>query len=337
MPTRPSPALWHVVGAIGRTLIGAGIVVLLFAAYQLWGTGLSHDRAQDRLADEFATRLEAAAGDADDPDTSTTTTSTPEPGGTTSTTGTAADPDVAPPAPEPGDPIARLRMPTIGVDEVVVHGVDVADLRQGPGHYPETPLPGQPGNAAIAGHRTTYGQPFHDLDRLAPGDEILVETVQGSFTYRVMGHTDADGTERGHVIVADTAVEVLDDVGDDRLTLTACHPKYSSRQRIVVTAELVETPAPASPGPSSDDDGAGQDGSPERPVAAVDFGEGLDGDASALGPTLLWAGAFLASLAAVVVAGRRWRRWPAYLLGAPVLAVTLVIAFGHLDRYLPAY
>src|SRR5690606_13453793 len=113
----------------------AGIVVLLFAAYQLWGTGLSHDRAQDRLADEFATRLEAASADADDPDTSSTTTSAAtttsahEPGGATSTTGTAADPDVAPPVPEPGDPIARLRLPTIGVDEVVVHGVDVADLR----------------------------------------------------------------------------------------------------------------------------------------------------------------------------------------------------------------
>ena len=122
--------------------------------------------------------------------------------------------------------MARIRIPDIGVDKIVVEGVQVSDLKRGPGHYPDTPLPGQPGNAAIAGHRTTYGAPFNRLDELEPGDEILVTTAQGAFRYEV----------QRQLIVSPDQVEVLDDFGDDRLTLTACHPKYSARQRIVVVA-----------------------------------------------------------------------------------------------------
>lgn len=329
MLPRLPPLAWRAVGAVGRGLIGAGVLVLLFVAFQLWGTGLTHARAQDRLADEFDQRLEevgtATTSTAAATDTTSTTGSTP----TTATTAVPlTDEELAALVPGPGDPVARLRIPTIGVDEIVVHGVGVADLRNGPGHYPGSPMPGQPGNAAIAGHRTTYGQPFHDLDQLEPGDEIVVDTVQGSFTYRVMGH-EADDGEVGHFIVPETGVEVLLDAGDDRLTLTACHPKFSSRQRIIVTALLVDEPAPPTPRPETTE--------PELDDAAADFGEGLGGESGALAPALAWGGLFLAALAAVVVAGRRWRRWPAYLLGAPVLAVTLVVAFGHLDRYLPAY
>ena len=336
MSPRLSPRAARAIGATGRVLIGAGALVLLFAAYQLWGTGYAHSRAQERLDDEFADRL--AAVDPSDPDDADGTTTTTADGPTTTTT---VDPEVlALLVPAHGDPVARLRMPTIGVDEVVVHGVEVADLRQGPGHYPETPLPGQSGNAAIAGHRTTYGQPFHDLDLLQPGDEIHVETLQGTFTYVVDGHPADDGDERGHVIVADDAVEVLDDVGVDRLTLTACHPKFSSRQRIVVTATLDGDPVDAPPVP--DDPDEPEDGleDPDDGAAAEpadDFGEGLGGDPSALVPAVGWSAAFLVVLAGVIVLGRRWRRSPAYLLGAPVMAVPLVIAFSHLDRYLPAY
>ena len=81
-------------------------------------------------------------------------------------------------------------IPAIGVDKIVVEGVSLADLKKGPGHYPETPLPGQEGNAAIAGHRTTYGAPFNRLDELEPGDEITVTTVQGEFTYEVTETAD---------------------------------------------------------------------------------------------------------------------------------------------------
>lgn len=98
----------------------------------------------------------------------------------------------------------------------MVEGVDQAHLRRGPGHYAGSPLPGQGGNMAIAGHRTTYGAPFYRLDELEPGDVIRITTRDGEFVYEV---TDSE-------VVAPTRVDVLDDFGDDRLTLTACNPRY---------------------------------------------------------------------------------------------------------------
>ena len=127
-----------------------------------------------------------------------------------------------------GDPLGRIRIPAIGVSDVFVEGTDAGDLRRGPGHYPETPLPGQRGTVAIAGHRTTYGAPFHDVDDLDPGDRIELDMPYGRFTYRV---------ERLR-IVAPTATEVTDRVGFDRLVLSACHPLYSAAQRIIVFAKL---------------------------------------------------------------------------------------------------
>ena len=127
-----------------------------------------------------------------------------------------------------GDPLGRIRMPSIGVSEVFVEGTGTGDLRRGPGHYPATPLPGQRGTVAIAGHRTTYGAPFHDVDDLRRGDRIELAMPYGRFTYRV---------ERTR-IVAPTATEVTDRVGFDRLVLSACHPLYSAAQRIVVFARL---------------------------------------------------------------------------------------------------
>jgi len=127
-----------------------------------------------------------------------------------------------------GDPIGRIRMPSIGVSEVVVEGTGTGDLRKGPGHYPATPLPGQRGTVGIAGHRTTYGAPFHDVDDLERGDRIELAMPYGRFTYRV---------ERTR-IVPPTATEVTDRVGYDRLILSACHPLYSAAQRIVVFARL---------------------------------------------------------------------------------------------------
>jgi sortase A len=129
---------------------------------------------------------------------------------------------------EPGDPLGRLRVPAIGLSTVVVEGTDGADLRSGPGHYPDTPLPGQRGTVAIAGHRTTYGAPFRRVDDLERGDRIELAMPYGRFTYRV---------ERTR-IVPPTAVDVVDRVAYDRLVLTACHPLYSANERIVVFARL---------------------------------------------------------------------------------------------------
>lgn len=129
-----------------------------------------------------------------------------------------------------GDPLGRIRMPSIGVATVLVAGTNGASLRRGPGHYPGTPLPGATGTVAVAGHRTTYGAPFRRLDRLAVGDRIELRMPYGRFVYRV---------ERTR-IVPPTAVWVTNRVGYDRLILSACHPLYSAAKRIVVFARLVE-------------------------------------------------------------------------------------------------
>jgi sortase A len=127
-----------------------------------------------------------------------------------------------------GDPVGRLRAESIGLDEVIVHGTDGETLRNGPGHYPATPLPGARGTVAIAGHRTTYGAPFRRVDDLDKGDRIELRMPYGRFTYRV---------ERLR-IVQPTETSVTRRVAYDQLVLTACHPLYSAEQRIVVFARL---------------------------------------------------------------------------------------------------
>jgi sortase A len=128
-----------------------------------------------------------------------------------------------------GDSIARLEIPAIGVSEYVVEGTDTGDLRKGPGHYPDTPLPGDPGTSAIAGHRTTYGAPFRNVDDLKPGQVIRVDMPDGRYVYRV---------ERVK-IVDDQDLSVLEPVGYKRLILSACHPLYSAAERVIVFARQV--------------------------------------------------------------------------------------------------
>lgn len=128
-----------------------------------------------------------------------------------------------------GDSIGRIALPTIDRSYFMVEGTNTATLRKGPGHYPKTPLPGEPGTVGIAGHRTTYGAPFRHIDKLDPRDRIVLEMPYGTFTYRV------EKTE----IVPPTQVSVTDPVGYKRLILSACHPLYSAAQRIVVFARQV--------------------------------------------------------------------------------------------------
>ena len=128
-----------------------------------------------------------------------------------------------------GDALTRIKIPKIKVDVVVVEGTTQSALRAGAGHYPQTPLPCEPGNVGIAGHRTTYGKPFHNLDQLAVGDEIILETPVGSCRYVL---------EAVPFVVAPTDTHVVDPTPDGRLTLTTCHPKGSARQRLVVQAVL---------------------------------------------------------------------------------------------------
>jgi sortase A len=129
-----------------------------------------------------------------------------------------------------GEAIGRLQIPSIYHDVVAVQGTDTASLQKGPGHYPETPFPGQGGTSAFAGHRTTYLAPFRHLDQLKRGDEIEIEMPYANFAYRVQKTR----------VVDDSAVNIIHKVGYERLVLTACHPLYSAAQRIAAFAKLRE-------------------------------------------------------------------------------------------------
>ena len=132
-----------------------------------------------------------------------------------------------------GQAIGRLRIPHIHANFVMVEGTSSGPLRKGPGHYPDTPLPGMPGTVGVAGHRTTYLAPFNKLDKLRKGDEVRLEMPYALVTYRV------EQTR----IVKPTALWVTRRVGYDRLVMTACHPKYSAAKRIVVFARQVSASA----------------------------------------------------------------------------------------------
>ncbi len=128
---------------------------------------------------------------------------------------------------ETGDSLTRIRIPSIDVNVVVVEGTTASALKAGAGHYPATALPCETGNVGIAGHRTTYGRPFHNLDRLKPGDEIILETPLGRCSYKV---------DRDPFVVAPTDLSVVDQTDTATLTLTTCEPKGSAARRLIVKA-----------------------------------------------------------------------------------------------------
>jgi sortase A len=307
----------RVVGAIGRTFITVGILILLFVAYQLWGTGIYTAREQNQLEQQFDQALRAEGQPTPSP---TTTTRPSTPGSTPSTTTTTAP---APPPPPEGDALARIRIPKIGVDSIVVNGVTRDDLRKGPGHYPDTPLPGQEGNSAIAGHRTTYGAPFGDLDQLAPGDIIVVRTLQGTFRYKVSEQ----------LIVAPSAIEVIDPTPksatdpnagfEATLTLTTCNPKFSAAQRLVVKATLAPNQVAFAPSESI--------GSSQGLADA-----GLSGEEGSKLPTIL-SGLIVALIGALWwLFFHRHPRWTTWIIGAIPFAIALFFFYSYLERILPA-
>ncbi len=281
------------IAALGRALIISGVLILLFVVYQLWGTGLAEGRSQDRLTKSFNQVLAAP----------------PRPG---------ADVPAPPPAPE-GEAVALIKIPKIDVEKAVVEGVGLPELKKGPGHFPATPMPGQPGNSAMAGHRTTYGAPFFRLDEMVPGDPILVTTRQGAFRYEVV--------ERK--VVSPDETEVLNPTDDNRLTLSTCEPRFSAARRLIVVAMLKGEAAQPPPE---------QPTQPSGPPSSLAESEraGLSGRNAANGPAIAWgvAAALMGLLTWLV--GRLWRRWPAYLLGTPVFMVVLFFFFENFSRLLPS-
>lgn len=300
-----------VLAVVGRLLVGTGMVLLLFVAYQLWATGLETRAAQNQLQSDFDQQLQEVEA-ADDTD------------GTSDASRAArallANVTV-------GDPVGRLEIPAIDVDYIVSMGVDLETLRSGPGLFPTNPLPGQPGNTAIAGHRATFDAPFNRLDELVPGDEVVVTTVQGTFRYSVVGHPvigpdgeEFNGEELGYYIVEPTAVEILNDRGDNRITLMGCHPRYGATQRIVVEATLAGPVAEATPVVTPVPDGGD---------------ELLAGERGSIGAAIAWSAAVLAVVALALMAARRWNRWLVYAVATPVGLVLLFFAFGAVSDLSP--
>ncbi len=292
--------LRQVVRGTGKTLISSGVLILLFVAYQLWGTGLHEARAQNDLEESFS-RISVP--------TTVPSAQTTEP---------TIPPTTLPP--QVGDAIGRIVIPKANIDKYIVEGVGVEDLKKAPGHYPGTPMPGEPGNAAIAGHRTTYGAPFYDLSDLVLGDSIMVTTGVGEFRYEVIDTQ----------IVSPDAVEVLNPTDDNRLTLTTCNPRYSAAERLIVSARLVTTPVTPPPPPE------GSVVTPPTELAA-DGLAGLSGDSAARGPAVGWGILCAAVWLATWWLSRLWDRgWMAYLVGTPIFLGVLFVFFENFARLLPS-
>ena len=191
----------------GRTLIALGILVLLFAGYQNWVTDTTQHRSQSALQKEV-TRVITGK-----PVTSVVGSKTPLP--------TSKDPGE-------GHWLGLISIPTIGLSQVIVNGTEKSQLQLGPGHYIGTAMPGEAGNVGIAGHRTTWGRPFRNLDKLHEGDRIFITTPRAAVMYRIVWIK----------IVKPDDVSVVAPTTTPSLTLTTCNPPYSAATRLVVRAEL---------------------------------------------------------------------------------------------------
>jgi len=265
----------------GLALIGLGAFLLGFLAFEFIASRLVERRSQEILLQEFRS---------------------------SSTEGVATTLDWVP---APGDPIAILTIPKLGVDDVMVEGTGASQTTKGPGHLRGTPLPGRPGNSVIAGRRTTFGAPFRDLNALVPGDIITVYTSVGAFTYRVESVST----------VVPGGIDVLAPTTDSRLTLITSDPAYVATGRLVVTAKLSGLPAaePAHIAPS---------------VSSSELG--LASEGSAIPGLLVWGELLVLAVLGMLWARRTLSGRVAWLLGTPViLALTWAVYLG-LNRLLPA-
>jgi sortase A len=304
-----------VVRETGLALITLGVIVLLFVLYQLFGTNLTEARNQTSLAHQF----KAAIATTSKPVATTAPTATKQPA-----------PDVLPAVP-PGGAIEHLVIPSIHVDKYVVEGVGESDLRRGPGHYPGTAYPGQVGNAAIAGHRTTYGAPFFELNGVKAGDLILITDINGkTWTYVV----------HNQEIVSPNDVSVLDPTSFPQLTLTTCNPRFSAAQRLIVFARL-QGPAGAVQSPpiavttnvpkTLPDDGPATTNGNADTVGAASNNLG-HGRSSAWTPAVLYGVLAIGLWVLVRLAINRTRRWSraaVYTVGIAVCLVPLWFVFEN--------
>jgi sortase A len=295
---------------VGAVLFTLGLLLVAFVAYQLWGTALYEAQAQSHLKSELSHELHRAL-----PAKLTASQRFGLPAIATETAPTQPDPGV-------DQPVGLLSIPKIDALDAIVEGVGEAQLEQGPGHYPGTSLPGESGNVAIAGHRTTYAHPFYNLDALSNGDDIYILTAQGLFHYSVSGSQ----------VVAPTDVAVLGtSAGKSTLTLTTCNPRYSAATRLVVTAKF-EGHTAAAITPTT------------HPKVSALAGESTG--SSTLGASSSpWTGAILWGLIAIAVVVGAYSLWRALskrilriavaVAAVPLLLLVLLVCFEHVSLALP--
>lgn len=212
---------------LGWTLIWTGVFVFGYLGWQLFGTDLINARVQEEAETQLEATLEESRSELPEVEQISDGGGPGDGNGSTEAIEYHREPD-----PAENREFAFMSVPKVGLEAVVFEGVARATLTKGPGHMPGTALPGQPGNSVISGHRTTYGRPFYDFEMLEPGDVIEVETAIGLHTYLV----------REVFIVQPTDVWVTDHRDGAWLTLTTCNPKFSARERLIVTAEMVDGP-----------------------------------------------------------------------------------------------
>jgi sortase A len=225
---------------LGQTLLTVGVVVLLFAVYQVWFTGVMNSYRQSQLTNALTEQWDSGA----DP---------------------LAGDSGSLPTPPIGSGVALIRIPALGSDyvKVIVEGTTQDALTDGPGHYVGSARPGEVGNFAVAGHRGGYGSPFDDLDKLVAGDAIVIETRSDYFVYRVLGdRATGDPTVRdqeglpGREVVDASRIDVVLPVPSRPgelptrrlLTLTTCQERYFTLDRMIIHAEMVGDPRPKANG-----------------------------------------------------------------------------------------
>ena len=264
----------------GRTLLIVGAILLAFFFYAFVVTGLEESRSQRALLPVFAAGVQAQSIDSISK------------------------------VPVPGSPVALMEIPRIGLRRVVVEGSSPELLKLGPGHLPNTSLPGEFGNSVVLGRRLTYGAPFARLDEMQTGDSVTMITGQGSFTYVV--------NRVAYVLPGQP--DVTGPTLDSRLTLVTSGPSLSPTTRLVIVAALQGNPVGVTTRPSV-------------AVAPDEFGE--SGNVTGLLLAILWG---VALVALIFLTRRIYKVWPvraAYVVTTPAVIFLLWLVFENLDRLLP--
>ncbi len=286
------------IGILGRVFVLAGVLLLFFTAYLLWGTGVYTKHEQNRLEKEIAANPTISEGDV-----------------ASGKEIPAARPAKTPPL---GAPLFAIKVPKIGLDTIVVQGVGLEELKKGPGLFPdcdqvggdcvdEGMYPGEDGNVAISGHRTTYGAPFFKLNELKEGDVVDLESGPARYRYRVRSQKIVDPV---------SGFSEVEQHGKAELTLTTCHPRFSAAQRLVIHADYEGASRIAATG-------SGGPAPREVPVIPQDT-------------IVLAAIAIVAALGSLALS-KRYQRVAAYITASFVIGVGLwVLAFPQVVELMPA-